>query len=314
VLQASQARPRTQLAYVAQGVTWEALYHVLLGRGQASVSASATISPEMFRAESATVQLVAGAIRRARAPAAPPAAEFQGRVARVALDAATAEKTEEEAVGETHVYELPGRHSLEPGVPMAIALFPRGNAAYTQELVVPGVVPWRGWMGPQPGDPSRVPVQVWYTLKRARGSSFGDRPLPAGTVQLYQADSAGRAQLIGEARIAHTAPASDVRVQSGDAFDVTAERIQTDYSQEQLPAPRRNVPPRQRVTAAYRVTVSNAKADAVTVEVRETHFGEWRILESSIPAEKLSASEVRFRVPVPARGEAALTYTVQIDS
>jgi hypothetical protein len=63
-----------------------------------------------------------------------------------------------------------------------------------------------------------------------------------------------------------------------------------------------------------RVTLTNAKAEAVTVDVREAHLGEWRVTGSSVPAEKLSASEVRFRMAVPANGEATLTYTVQIDS
>jgi hypothetical protein len=143
---------------------------------------------------------------------------------------------------------------------------------------------------------------------------FGDRPLPGGTVQLFQADSGGRVQLVGEARSAHTAPGRDLRVQSGDAFDVTAERVQTDYNQEQLAPPRRGLAPRQRITAAYKVTITNAKPEAVTVDVREARYGVWRIVESSLPAEKLSATEVRFRVAVPANGEATLTYTVQAES
>src|SRR5207249_8423639 len=117
----------------------------------------------------------------------------------------------------------------------------------------------------------RVPVQVWYTIKRAAKTPFGDRPLPAGTVQLYQADSSGRVQLIGEASSDHTAPGRDLRVQSGDAFDITAERVQTDYNQEQLAAERRGTPARQRVTASYRVTISNAKTEPVIVDVREAH-------------------------------------------
>src|SRR5439155_1634472 len=81
----------------------------------------------------------------------------------------------------------------------------------------------------------------------------GDRPLPGGTVQLYQADSAGRLQLLGEARSEHTAPGRDLRVQSGDAFDITAERVQTDYAQEQLAPPKRGMAPRQRLTVSYKV-------------------------------------------------------------
>ncbi len=277
VLDAARGRPRTDIAYVAQGITWEALYQVILTGARAQVTGTATVTSQALR-------------RRADA----------------------SEGATEESVGETHVYQLPGRLTIEPNVPITTALFPRSSAAVTQELIVPGVLPWRGWMGQNP-EPNRVPVQVWYTIKRAAKTPFGDRPLPGGTVQLYQADSSGRVQLIGEASNDHTAPGRDLRVQSGDAFDITAERVQTDWNQEQLPPVRRGMPNRQRLTAEYRITIANAKSETVTVDVREAHFGSWKITESSVPPEKLSSTESRFRVQVPAGGEATLTYTVQIE-
>jgi hypothetical protein len=311
VLDAARARTRTDIAYVAQGMTWEALYQVILTGTRAQVTGTATVTSQGLRADSAEVQLVAGAIRRTRGPPAVPA-PMMDRMMSAGLAAQEKVDVGEEAVGETHVYQLPGRLTIEPNVPVTTALFPRSSAPAVQELIVPGVLPWRGWMGQNP-EPNRVPVQVWYTIKRAAKTPFGDRPLPAGTVQLYQADSSGRVQLIGEASNDHTAPGRDLRVQSGDAFDITAERVQTDWNQEQLPPLRRGMPNRQRVTAAYRVTITNAKAEAVNVDVRESHFGSWKIVESSVPAEKLSSSESRFRVAVPAAGEATLTYTVQIE-
>jgi hypothetical protein len=312
VLEAARTRPRTELAYVTQGASWQAVYQVVLGAaGRAVVSGAATIVSQAVRADSADVELIAGAIQRAASPA-PRLAPFAAgmAMARVADEVSASEQ----AVGETHVYQLPARVSLEPGTPVTTALFPRAGASYTQELIVPGALPWRGFPGQAPAEPNRVPVQVWYTVSRARGSPFGARPLPGGTVELYQADSSGRVQLIGEARSDHTAPGRDLRLQSGDAFDVTAERVQSDYTQEALPPPRRGMPARQRVTATYRVTIANAKSDAVTVDVREARFGVWKVVESSVAAEKLSANEVRFRVAVPANGEATLTYTVQAES
>ncbi len=312
---AARDRPRTELAYVAQGATWEALYQLQVSGVRGQVSGTVTITSQSLRAESAAVQVVAGQINRARAPAAPPEAGMRMEADMVSRQAVVASGyAEEQAVGEAHVYDLPGRFSLEPGVPVTTAMFPRASVAVTKDFVVPGVLPWRGWIGQMPGQPNHVPVQVWYTLKRASGTAFGDRPLPAGTVQLYEPDSSGRVQLIGEAAIDHTAPGRDLRVQSGDAFDVTAERLQTDYNQETIPPPRRGLPAKQRVTAAYKVTITNAKSDAVTVDVREARFGVWRIVDSSVPAEKISATEMRFRVSVPVNGEAVLTYTVQIES
>ncbi|HUL02190.1 MAG TPA: hypothetical protein VLV16_03040 [Gemmatimonadales bacterium] len=314
VLEASKARPAAELAYLAEGARWSATYQVLLagGGGTALVSGNATVASQGLDADSAAVQLVAGTINRARS--APPGPSPIMARQMVAVEGTA---PAEEAVGETHVYALPGRMSLAPGVSVTIALFPRTSVAATQEYVVSGALPFRGYLptgaaGSQ-AEPNRVPVEVWYTLKRARGTPFGDRPLPGGVIQLYQADSAGRAQLLGEASSAHQAPGRDVRVQAGAAFDLTAERVQTDYAQEQIPPPRKGLAPRQRVTASYRVTISNAKATPVAVSVREVRAGVWSIVTSSVPAEKISATEMRFRVTVPAEGEATLTYTVQVD-
>ncbi|MGH7522035.1 MAG: hypothetical protein ACREMI_12250, partial [Gemmatimonadales bacterium] len=186
VLDASRARPQTDIAYLAEGMTWEASYQVILTGARAQVTGTATVMSQGLRADSADVQLVAGAIRRTRQAKDGYALVRQSQ--RVALRGGVADGTEttEEGVGETHAYQLPGRLTIEPNVPFATALFPRSSAPVTQELVVPGVLPWRGWIGQDP-EPSRVPVQVWYTIKRAAKTPFGDRPLPAGTVQLYQA-------------------------------------------------------------------------------------------------------------------------------
>ncbi len=311
-LDATRGRSNTQIAYMSQGVNWEATYQALIGSTQATIGGAATVTSQAIRADSADIQLVAGTINRARTP------KLFGpaNAGVISIRAAAVEEgmPEEQSVGEAHVYSLPARLSLEPGVPVTTGLFPRTSTTVTQEFVVPGAIPWRGYFGQQPDEENQLPVQVWYTFKRAKGTPFGDRPLPGGTMQLYQADSSGRLQLIGEASITHTPAGKDVRVQSGDAFDVTAQRVQTDFTQELIPSTRRGLPSRQRVTAAYRVTLTNAKTEAVSIDVRENHYGDWKVIESSVPAEKLSSTEMRFRVSVPAGGQTVLTYTLQVES
>ena len=315
-LDAAKARDVTDLAYVSQGVTWEAVYQAVIGgSGSALVTGAATINSSSMKVDSVSVQLVAGSINRARFGDAQPGvlAMAAGRMA-MQKTAADEVSVAESAVGETHVYELPGLISFDIGSPLTTALFPRARADYTQEFVVPGVMPWRGYFPQMSSDPNTVPVQVWYTFKRAHGTAFGDRPLPGGTMQLFQRDSSGRVQLVGEASFAHTPAGKDLRVESGDAFDVTAERVQTDYHQTNIPNPPPGRGSHTRVTASYKVTLTNAKSQAIVVDVRESHWGDWKITDSSVSAEKLSSSEQRFRVPVPANGTATLTYTVQVDS
>jgi hypothetical protein len=56
----------------------------------------------------------------------------------------------------------------------------------------------------------------------------------------------------------------------------------------------------------------NHKKEAVTVEVVEPVPGDWEVLRSTLPHEKVDAFTMRFRVPVPKDGEAKLTYRVRV--
>ena len=122
---------------------------------------------------------------------------------------------------------------------------------------------------------------------------------------MYEADSAGRLQLVGEAAMDHTPAGEDLRLSAGTAFDITAKRVQTSYTTQRDSL-------KTLATADYSVTLTNATDSAVTVEVREQRPGEWSVLSSSVPGEKLSSSTTRFRVSVPARGEKVLTYRVRV--
>ena len=54
-------------------------------------------------------------------------------------------------------------------------------------------------------------------------------PMPAGVVRVYQADSKGGVQFVGEDRIDHTPKDETLNLKIGNAFDVVAERKQIDF-------------------------------------------------------------------------------------
>jgi hypothetical protein len=210
----------------------------------------------------------------------------------------------EQRVGEFHLYSLPGKTTLLPGITSSVALFEPATAPYEKNYVIRGAIPWYGIL-PQFPDPQDVPVEVSYTIKRPRTSEFGNRPLPGGVTRLYQADSSGRLQLVGEASLDHTPAGEDLRLYAGTAFDITAKRVQTTYTT-------RRDSLRTWATADYSVTITNATDSVVTVDVLEQRPGEWSVLSSSVPGEKLSSTTTRFRTRVPARGEAVVTYRVRV--
>ena len=301
-VRSTSARDALRLGWFTDGGSWNANYAVILGKGTARVSGQAEIQSGRLNIESGEVQLLAGEV--GRAPAAAPMARQRVQQMVMSKAAMADASAAEEGIGESHLYTIPGTLTIKPGTSTVASLFDPASTNWTRRYVVRGQLPWYGPL-PQYGEEEQPPVEVQYILKRALKTTFGDAPLPAGTWRLYEADAGGRPQLIGEAGGDHSAAGQDVKLWAGNAFDLTAERVQTEYATSR-------VNNRTIAHASYRVTVSNAKDSVLTVEVVEDRRGEWTLVESSLPGEKVSSTETRFRISVPARGRASLTYKVRV--
>jgi hypothetical protein len=305
-LLSTRERKTLRLGYFTGGATWQASYQVTIGGRTARVAGLAVLESQGLLAENADVQLLAGSVGRAqKAPEPPQPLARRMEEAYAMADQAAAEQR----VGEFHLYTLPGKSTLRPGLTTSVALFEPAEVPYERTYEVRGLVPYWGIL-PQQGEESEAPVEVSYTLKRPHKTEFGDRPLPGGVARIYQPDSAGRPQLVGEASVEHTPAGRDLRLAAGVAFDITARRVQTTYVTRRDSTAEYGI--RTIATADYRVTVRNATDSAATVDVIEERAGEWSVVRSSVPADKLSTVRTRFRLKVPARGEAAVTYRLRI--
>jgi hypothetical protein len=211
---------------------------------------------------------------------------------------------QEQRLGEAHLYTVPGRVTLRPCQTSLVALFAPTDAPMAKRLVVRSGIPYWGGL-PQYGDEQDVPVAVTYVVTRALKTPFGDTPVPGGTARIYQKDDGGRLQMIGESGLGHTAAGQPLELDAGTAFDLTAKRTQTTYSMT------RDKNGRSTAIADYRVTVANATDSAATVDVYEERGGDWAVVQSSLTADRVSSTRVRFRVSVPAKGETTITYRIQ---
>ena len=136
-----------------------------------------------------------------------------------------------------------------------------------------------------------------FSSSRAQG--LGDA-LPAGIMRVYQRDARGNPQFVGEHRIGHTPMGSDIGLATGQAFDVKVRPIVEERT--------RLSSSRWRTRMRYELT--NAGPRPVTVDlVQAGLWGDTRIVDESMKSQRLSADETRWRVNVPANGEASVTAT-----
>jgi hypothetical protein len=301
-LTAERSRDALPVMYRAPGGSWAAGYRVYLG-ATGRIEGTALIDAGTLDLANASVQLLAGEIGQQAGPM--PAPRPYAMAAREADFAGRGIATNE-AVGEVRLYTLPGTVSFTPGTRLVVPLFAPTAVVPELRLTVTGSLPFYGGIG-QETDEVEVPVMVSYRLPHELKTPFGDLPLPAGAVSIFDTDAGGRIQLVGQGSIGHTAPGEQVEVATGTAFDVSARRTQTEYATARATNPSRVI-----ATIGYSVTIKNAKDSAVTVEVREERGGEWSMLSSSVPAVRRSSNRTVFPVRVPAGGEATLTYRLRV--
>ena len=103
-----------------------------------------------------------------------------------------------------------------------------------------------------PGSPIKDSVQVFYQFKNEEKAGLG-MPMPAGVLRVYQQDSKGGVQFVGEDRIMHTPKDETLNVKIGNAFDVICERNQIDFQKIAT-----NV-----YEFEYEITLRNHKATAI---------------------------------------------------
>jgi len=147
-------------------------------------------------------------------------------------------------------------------------------------------------------DGSHVRVRLELGNERAQGLGM---PLPAGRVRVYQRDSKGSVALVGEDEIGHTPAGEAIRILSGTAFDLVADRSRVSHTRVS-----RNV-----TEDAYRISIRNRGTKAAVVTVVETLYGNWEIPAKSIEYRKKNADTIEFDLSVPAGQSAAMTYTAR---
>ena len=286
-----------ELAYLTGGLSWQADYVGELNPAEdrLALSAWATLTNNAGADfVNARVQVMAGDVNTV-ADAPVPMRAMRAEKVLMASAAMAPQPPVRETMAGYHLYTLAQPVSLRDGERKQVALMAPQNVAAERQLVLDPLPP-HAWRDRLPDQPAQNPLAV------LRLKNTGAEPLPGGTIRVFQRARDGGATFMGEDRLSPTPAGASARVTLGRAFDVTAQRSQTDFNRVSG----------EITEAQWQVRLANGGDNPAKVVVRETFGGEWLVLEESARHAKENAFTAAWTVTVPARGETVLTYRARV--
>lgn len=276
---------KAELSYLTNGISWHAEYVAVVNETDTGADLAGWVSIDNQSGATypdAKLQLIAGDVNRVQpSPPTRPMLAMEG--ARMKADVGF----EEESFFEYHLYTLPRPTTIQDRETKQIALFP---PARTPALKLYEYKPW--------ADETKVRTVLQFENREDRGLGM---PLPKGKVRTYKRDTSGGQQFIGEDWIDHTPKDEKVRLFLGNAFDIVAERTVKDQNRIS-----------DRVwEQTVEVKFRNHKKEKVTIVAEDRFWGDWQVVDSTVPARKKDATTAEWSVDVAPDGETILTYTVR---
>src|SRR5229473_2986474 len=290
-------KQQIEASYLATNLCWNADYVLTVGRDDkaADLDGWVTLANNSGTAfHNARLQLVAGELNRLPAPSAAPRSQVSA-----AGMLAKEQQFQQEAFSEYHLYSLGRRTSVEDKETKQISLL-QGTGVPVEKVFVVNGQNFYYHNQYNPGSPQKDPVMVFYKFKNEEKTGLG-MPLPAGNLRVYQKDSKGGVLFIGEDHIDHTPKDETITVHIGNAFDVVAERKQTDYKRIDTHV----------WEMEFEITLRNHKDTPITVQVNEPIGGDWDMLSSTYKFTKTAAWAAQFQVPVEKNGTSVLKYRIR---
>jgi hypothetical protein len=290
-------KQQVEASYLATNLSWNSDYVLTVGRDDkaADLDGWVTLANNSGTAfHNARLQLVAGELNRVQ-PNAPMAMKAQA----MDVTVARGQQFQQESFSEYHLYSLGRRTSVEDKETKQISLL-QGSGVPVEKVFVVNGQNFYYHNQYNPGSPQKDPVMVFYKFKNEEKAGLG-MPLPAGNLRVYQKDSKGGVLFIGEDHIDHTPKDETVTVHIGNAFDVVAERKQTDYKRIDTHV----------WEMEFEITLRNHKESPITVEVNEPIGGDWEMLSSTYKFNKTAAFAAQFKVPVDKNGTSVLKYRIR---
>jgi hypothetical protein len=303
------AKLNAELAYITEGMTWEANYNIVAAADSDELDVVGWITMTNQSGKSfqdATIKLMAGDVNKIQ----PQDQMMRFAVTTAAMGRAMAPQVTEKAFEDYHLYSLPRPTDLKDGETKQVEFIHATGVQSQRIYVYDGAdIDWDQWVNnpiglrenSEIGTQSNTKVAIMREFKNSTANHLG-MPLPKGRLRFYKMD--GHAlEFTGENTIDHTPTDETVKVYTGNAFDLVGVRTRTNFKIDQA---------NQWADESFSIKLSNHKKEPVEIRVVEHLFRwtNWEITEKSDPFTKTNAQEMEFRIPLKPDEVKTVTYTV----
>ncbi len=291
-----------ELSYLTNGLTWRADYVAELNDAEDTLNLNGWVTltnTSGIAYNNADIQFVAGSVNRVRP--SPTARPMMIKAARnmAVMDAAT-ESMAEEQLMDYHLYSLGRKTDIASNQTKQLALLSASGVKVKKEYKFSNIVPAYRGRGSSGEFDSRN-ADVVLQMQNDKASNLGIS-LPSGIIRVYKANSKQNMFFVGEDRINHVPENGKIKLNLGNAFDVTAQGKETAYTSFSDKA----------YEAGYSLTFKNAKDTPVKITYRQDFSYQWTITDSSVTYSSPTARQAEWIVEVPAKGQKVLNYTVRV--
>ena len=301
-----------EFSYITGGMNWQADYNIVAPEKGDLVDVVGWVTMDNQTGktfENARIKLMAGDVNKVQPGGVGGGIGMASQM--VAVGAAFIPPVTEKTFDEYHLYTLERATTLRDRETKQVEFIRAPGVGTKQVYIYDGVKidvnRYNGWgwdnirNDHSYGTESNPKIWVMREFVNSQANHLGV-PLPKGRVRFYRRNDDGQIEFTGENVIDHTPRDETVRVYTGNAFDLTGERTQTNYTVDFN---------KNTATESFEIKVRNHKKEPVDVRVVEHLYRAltWDIAFTSAKHRKTDSHTIEFPVTIAADGEQTINYT-----
>ena len=305
------------LAYLTNGLGWKTDY-VANVRSPKSLDLTGwvTISNNSgIDYQQAKIQLIAGDVNTVRPMMTRTFAAKGMRMMAMAANSMDSMETSAniapESINSYELYTLPNMSTIKDKQTKQIALIEKNDVKYEREFNLQAPIYFYNADGNSEFE--KLHPQITYVIKNITDSNLGIS-LPAGTVRFYENDKSGNLQFIGSNNIKNTAKEDTLRIDLGEAFNISVSGKVKQVQEKELNRKPSNQCFNVKTLKTYEVemTINNAEDTENKVIISQDFPQEHKMGRETVKSTAQNATLRQWEIKAKPNSKTKLEYSVDI--